>query len=167
MTIPSDVPLHDSDTMSPPQYSESQLEESSPSANSKPIARLSQIARKPVPIFKSSTSEATLDSSDAGLDNVAENKVEASTAAKPMSLMAEENGLQELSHSEKEAGITHTSTPVYASLAARFNGLMPAHRRYLGRSRRTVLIVLAIIFTCLLALIIGLAAGLSQRKTSS
>lgn len=167
MMNPSDVPLHDNDTTSPPQYSESQFEASSPSAKRKSVARLSQIVRKPVPISESSTSEATLTSFDAGMDNVAENKVEASTAAKPVSSMVEENGFEEHNHSEKGAGITHTSTPVYASLAARFNGLMPAHRRYLGRSRRTVLIVLAIIFTCLLALIIGLAAGLSQRKTSS
>jgi hypothetical protein len=38
--------------------------------------------------------------------------------------------------------------------------VLPPHRRYLGRSRRTLLIIVLVAFLCLLALIIGLAVGL-------
>lgn len=47
------------------------------------------------------------------------------------------------------------------ALADRFDRILPPHRRYLGRSRRTFLIVVVVLFFSLLALIIGLAVGLS------
>lgn len=47
------------------------------------------------------------------------------------------------------------------ALSDRIDRILPPHRRYLGRSRRTFLIVIAVIVVCLLALIIGLAVGLS------
>jgi hypothetical protein len=46
------------------------------------------------------------------------------------------------------------------ALADRFDRVLPPHRRYLGRSRRTLLIIILVAFLCLLALIIGLAVGL-------
>ncbi|KAH7072523.1 RlpA-like double-psi beta-barrel-protein domain-containing protein-containing protein [Paraphoma chrysanthemicola] len=46
----------------------------------------------------------------------------------------------------------------------RFDRILPPHRRYFGRSRRTLLIAILITFLCLLALIIGLAVGLSAKK---
>lgn len=48
------------------------------------------------------------------------------------------------------------------ALADRFDRLLPPHRRYFGRSRRTFLLILLALFLCLLALIIGLAVGLSK-----
>lgn len=46
----------------------------------------------------------------------------------------------------------------------RFDRIFPPHKRYLGRSRRTFLIVLFVALVCLLALIIGLAVGLSKKS---
>jgi hypothetical protein len=50
------------------------------------------------------------------------------------------------------------------ALSDRFNRMLPPHRRYFGRSRRTLLIVILVAFLCLLALIIGLAVGLKSSK---
>lgn len=47
------------------------------------------------------------------------------------------------------------------ALKDRFDRVLPPHRKYLGRSRRTLLIAILVAFLCLLALIIGLAVGLS------
>jgi hypothetical protein len=47
------------------------------------------------------------------------------------------------------------------ALSDRFDRVLPPHKRYFGRSRRTLLIVILVAFLCLLALIIGLAVGLS------
>lgn len=46
------------------------------------------------------------------------------------------------------------------ALSDRFNRILPPHKRYFGRSRRTLLIIVFVAFLCLLALIIGLAVGL-------
>lgn len=46
----------------------------------------------------------------------------------------------------------------------RFDCILPPHKRYLGRSRRTLLILILVGFFCLLALIIGLAVGLGGSK---
>ncbi|KAF2824500.1 hypothetical protein CC86DRAFT_408578 [Ophiobolus disseminans] len=50
------------------------------------------------------------------------------------------------------------------ALSDRFDRMLPPHKRYFGRSRRTLLIIVLVVFLCLLALIIGLAAGLSGTK---
>lgn len=46
----------------------------------------------------------------------------------------------------------------------RLDRILPPHKRYLGRSRRTLLIALLSAFLCLLALIIGLAVGLTRKS---
>jgi len=46
-------------------------------------------------------------------------------------------------------------------LSDRFDRILPPNKRYIGRSRRTLLIIILVAFLCLLALIIGLAVGLS------
>ncbi|OAL03587.1 hypothetical protein IQ06DRAFT_243600 [Phaeosphaeriaceae sp. SRC1lsM3a] len=53
------------------------------------------------------------------------------------------------------------------ALSDRFNRILPPHKRYFGRSRRTLLIIVGVAFLCLLALIIGLAVGLGggSKKT--
>ena len=50
------------------------------------------------------------------------------------------------------------------ALSDRFDRILPPHRRYFGRSRRTLLIALLVAFVCLLASIIGLAVGLSKKS---
>lgn len=50
------------------------------------------------------------------------------------------------------------------ALSDRLDRILPPHKRYLGRSRRTLLIALLVAFLCLLALIIGLAVGLSKKS---
>jgi hypothetical protein len=50
------------------------------------------------------------------------------------------------------------------ALSDRLDRILPPHKRYFGRSRRTLLIIILVAFLCLLALIIGLAAGLSSSK---
>jgi hypothetical protein len=48
------------------------------------------------------------------------------------------------------------------ALSDRFDRVLPPHRRYFGRSRKTLLVIILVAFICLLALIIGLAVGLSS-----
>jgi len=50
------------------------------------------------------------------------------------------------------------------ALSDRLNRFLPPHKRYFGRSRRTFLLAILALFLCLLALIIGLAVGLSKRS---
>jgi len=57
-----------------------------------------------------------------------------------------------------------TGTGAGWALSDRFDRMMPPHKRYLGRRRRTFLIVLLVAFVCLLALVIGLAVGLSKKS---
>ena len=48
------------------------------------------------------------------------------------------------------------------AVSDRFDRMLPPHRRYFGRSRRTFLIIVLVILLALLALIIGLAVGLTK-----
>lgn len=50
------------------------------------------------------------------------------------------------------------------TLSDRFDRVLPPHKKYLGRSRRTFLIAIFVAFLCVLALIIGLAVGLSKKS---
>jgi hypothetical protein len=50
------------------------------------------------------------------------------------------------------------------ALSDRLDRILPPHKRYLGRSRRTLLIAILVAFLCLLALVIGLAVGLSKKS---
>ncbi|KAL6716162.1 hypothetical protein ACLMJK_005728 [Lecanora helva] len=51
------------------------------------------------------------------------------------------------------------------SLLDHLNRLMPAHRKYLGLSRKVACIIIAVVVAAILVLIIGLAAGLSHRSS--
>ena len=57
----------------------------------------------------------------------------------------------------------HLGTGARWALSDRFDRLLPPHKRYFGRTRRTLLIAILVIFLCLLALIIGLAVGLKKN----
>lgn len=50
------------------------------------------------------------------------------------------------------------------AISDRIDRILPPHKRYLGRSRRALLIVIGVAVLCLLALIIGLAVGLSNKS---
>jgi phosphotransferase system glucose/maltose/N-acetylglucosamine-specific IIC component len=50
------------------------------------------------------------------------------------------------------------------AISRRFDRVLPPHKRYFGRSRRVLLIAIGVIFLLLLALIIGLAVGLSKKS---
>lgn len=50
------------------------------------------------------------------------------------------------------------------ALSDRLDRILPPHKRYFGRSRRTLLIAILVAFLCLLALVIGLAVGLSKKS---
>jgi hypothetical protein len=58
-------------------------------------------------------------------------------------------------------GAGATRGPTFAD---RFDSILSPHKRYLGRSRRTFLIIIGVIFLLILALIIGLAVGLSHKS---
>ena len=61
-----------------------------------------------------------------------------------------------------------TSTPGIAkpTLRQRFDGFLPQHRTYLGLSRRWFLIAVLCAVLAVLALIIGLAVGLTRDSGS-
>lgn len=50
------------------------------------------------------------------------------------------------------------------ALSDRLDRVLPPHKRYFRRSRRTLLIAILVAFLCLLALVIGLAVGLSKKS---
>ena len=52
----------------------------------------------------------------------------------------------------------------FAGFSANLDRAIPPNRRYLGRSRRTFLLVVGIILLLLLGLVIGLAVGLTIGK---
>ena len=45
-----------------------------------------------------------------------------------------------------------------------FNRMMPAHRKYLGLSRKIACIIFLVVLVVIMVLVIGLAAGLSHRS---
>lgn len=64
---------------------------------------------------------------------------------------------------ERGVGAGHTNVPLKEGATRLLDKVVPPHRTYLGRSRKTFLLVLLVIALAILALIIGLAAGLSHR----
>ncbi|KAJ9635905.1 hypothetical protein H2199_008259 [Coniosporium tulheliwenetii] len=69
---------------------------------------------------------------------------------------------------EHEAPAPTTRRPAFTTvLKTKFNTLLPPHRTYLGLSRRIFLLILSLVFLSLLALIIGLAVGLSLRASGA
>ena len=55
------------------------------------------------------------------------------------------------------------STSTRWAIADRFDRVLPPHKRYLGRSRRTFLICICVGFLALVALVIGLTVGLVKK----
>lgn len=68
-----------------------------------------------------------------------------------------------------DGGIQDTQTPrrsLRAVATTKLNTVLPPHRTYMHLSRRNFLIALTAAFLALLALIVGLAAGLSSHGHS-
>jgi hypothetical protein len=68
---------------------------------------------------------------------------------------------------EHAAAATNNGTATRApgtTLTQKFDSAMPPHKKYLGMRRKVFLLVLLAAFLALLALIIGLAVGLTQRS---
>lgn len=51
-----------------------------------------------------------------------------------------------------------------ASFESKIDSILPPHRRYLGLTRKAFLWIVLVVCLVLVALIIGLAAGLSQQS---
>ncbi|ORY11356.1 hypothetical protein BCR34DRAFT_328020 [Clohesyomyces aquaticus] len=72
-------------------------------------------------------------------------------------------GLEE-GTTEKKSRLHVGGAPTRWAITDRFDRVLPPHKRYFGRSRRTLLIALAVIFLLIMGLIIGLAVGLTKRS---
>lgn len=86
---------------------------------------------------------------------------------KPLPVKKEESNAPEWEVPETgESKRTKIGTGCMAgwALSDRFDRLLPPHKRYFGRSRRTLLIAVGVIFLLLLGLIIGLAVGLTKKS---
>jgi len=69
-------------------------------------------------------------------------------------------GIPEVKPQKRKFRLAAGSSASRWAIVDHFNRLIPPHKRYLGHSRRTLFIVVGVLFLCLLALIIGLAVGL-------
>lgn len=80
----------------------------------------------------------------------------------------EEFRLPEWETTARHRGEKHAETDQKPSVRERafvfFDRIIPGHRKYFGFSRRFICIALAIAFLVILALILGLAIGLSKRS---
>lgn len=74
--------------------------------------------------------------------------------------------IPEWDEAAKQTGARSVFQPsqLRSSVSRKLDAVLPPHRKYLGRTRKTFLIILIAIFFCLLALIIGFAVGLSSHK---
>jgi hypothetical protein len=65
---------------------------------------------------------------------------------------------------KKHSPFGASATATGWALSDRFDRILPPHRRYYGRSRRTLLLAILALFLCLLALVVGLAVGLTRKS---
>ena len=66
----------------------------------------------------------------------------------------------------KQISNTNGPKPLRLRVHEMIENIFPSHRRYCGLSRRWACIVVLVVFLALLALILGLAIGLSLRNQS-
>lgn len=84
--------------------------------------------------------------------------------ANSQSIMDKEVEVPEWEHTNGSNGarpVTHSAKP---SLKEKFDTAMPPHKKYLGMKRNIFLLALLAAFLALLALIVGLAVGLTQKS---
>jgi hypothetical protein len=65
---------------------------------------------------------------------------------------------------KKHSPFGASTTATGWALSDRFDRILPPHKRYYGRSRRTLLLAILALFLCLLALVVGLAVGLTRKS---
>ena len=84
--------------------------------------------------------------------------------ANSQSVMDKEVEVPEWEHTNgsNSAGLAAQSTK--PSLKEKFDTAMPPHKKYLGMKRNIFLLAILAAFLALLALIIGLAVGLTQKS---
>lgn len=79
-------------------------------------------------------------------------------------MMNKEVEVPEWEHTHSSNSAAAATQPARPSLKEKFDNAMPPHKKYLGMKRNIFLIALLAIFLALLALIIGLAVGLTQKS---
>lgn len=79
------------------------------------------------------------------------------------SIMDKEVEVPEWEHTNGSSSAPVTQ-PARPSLREKFDTAMPPHKKYLGMKRNIFLLALLAIFLALLALVIGLAVGLTQKS---
>jgi len=121
------------------------------------MASSARIARKPLP---ADLKEATLEVVESNESDIVEQPP--ATYTKSLRIFGWELSAHRL------PALPHTKPGhrqrVYASFFEKFDTIVPPHRKYLGKSRRTLLIILAVIFLLLIVLIVGLAVGLTVGR---
>lgn len=67
---------------------------------------------------------------------------------------------------EKTTSFFHSwsISAVQTSIGARLDAILPAHRKYLGRSRKTFLLIFSGLLLAIVALAVGLGIGLSGKS---
>lgn len=78
--------------------------------------------------------------------------------------MDKEVEVPEWEHTNVSSGADPATQPTKPSLKERFDTAVPPHKKYLGMKRNIFFLALLAAFLALLALIIGLAVGLTQKS---
>jgi hypothetical protein len=84
--------------------------------------------------------------------------------AHSQSIMDKEVEVPEWEHTNVSNSAGPTTQSTKPSLKKRFDTAMPPHKKYLGMKRNIFLLAILTAFLALLALIIGLAVGLTQKS---
>lgn len=84
--------------------------------------------------------------------------------ANSQSIMDKEVEVPEWEHTNVSTSADPATQSTKPSLKERFNTAMPPHKKYLGMKRNIFLLAILAAFLALLALIIGLAVGLTQKS---
>ena len=84
--------------------------------------------------------------------------------APSQSIMDKEVEVPEWEHTNGSNAAGTATQSTKSSLKERFDTAMPPHKKYLGMKRNIFLLALLALFLALLALIIGLAVGLTQKS---
>jgi hypothetical protein len=121
---------------------------------------MSQIKRKPLPSEKPLPQDFK-DGSDSDLERVS---TEIQNPPSANANEAKNTGWEGSAQPSTSPTTTTVNQTARSSFAERFNRRFPAHRRYLGMSRKIFLCVLVATIVVLLALIIGLSVGLTKRS---
>lgn len=121
------------------------------------MASLARIARKPLP---ADLKDATLETVESNESDIVEQPL--AIYAKSLRIFGWELSAHRLPAIPQRKHENRKG--VYALFLEKFDRAVPSNRRYLGKSRRTFLFILAGIFLLLIGLIVGLAVGLTVGR---